>query len=78
MIFLIEYERTKGKVIYKKSFKDSQKKEAEKSRLELELKLNRDGINHEVVLLEAESENALKITHQRYFSDISEIGKRYR
>lgn len=76
MIFLIEYDRAKGNVIYKKTFKESQQQEAEKSRLELELELNNKGIDHEVVLLEAESEEALLRTHSRYFSDISEIAKR--
>jgi hypothetical protein len=44
-------------------------------RLEIELDLNRKGIDHEVVLLEAADENALRRTHRRYFEDLSQILK---
>jgi hypothetical protein len=46
---------------------------AEDLRLDLELDLNRRGIDHEVVLLEAASEAALRRTHRRYFETPSQI-----
>jgi hypothetical protein len=46
---------------------------AEDLRLEIELNLNRGKIEHEVVLLEASSEAAIRRSHQRYFADLREI-----
>ena len=45
------------------------------SRLEIELDLNRKGVDHEVVLLEAASKDELRRTHRRYFGDFSQIQK---
>ena len=73
MIFLIEYNRSEGSIVTLRSFDDSQRREAEDSRLEIELDLNRKGVDHEVVLLEAESEDALRLTHRRYFEDLRQI-----
>ncbi len=73
MIFLIEYNRGEGCVISFRSFDDSQRHEAENSRLDLELDLNRKGIGSEVVLLEAENEEALHQTHRRYFESLRQI-----
>lgn len=75
MIFLIEYDRSKGKIVTIKSFQDSEKSYAEKSRLSVELDLRREKTEHEVVLLEAADEIALHRTHRRYFEDISQIVK---
>jgi len=73
MIFLIEYDRSKGSIVTFRDFDDCQRREAEESRLGIELDLNRKGINHEVVLLEAASKDALHRTHQRYFADLTQI-----
>jgi hypothetical protein len=73
MIFLIEYDRTEGRLICCRDFDDSQRREAEESRLGIELDLNRKGIDREVVLLEAASRDALYRSHQRYFADLIEI-----
>ena len=51
MIFLIEYDRQKGELVELQTFKDSERKTAEESRLTLEIDLNRQHIDHEVVLL---------------------------
>jgi hypothetical protein len=75
MIFLIEYDRRKGKIVTIRSFQDSEKSYAEKSRLSVELDLRREKREHEVVLLEAADEIALHRTHRRYFEDISQIVK---
>lgn len=73
MVFLIEYDRNRGSIVTLISFKDDERKSAESARLEMELELNRRGVEHEVVLLEAETEEALRRTHRRYFEDLSEL-----
>jgi hypothetical protein len=73
MIFLIEYDRSQGRIVTFRTFDDSARQEAEDSRLRLELELNRLGTEREVVLLEAASEEALRRTHRRYFEDLSEL-----
>jgi hypothetical protein len=73
MIFLIEYDRSQGRIVTFETFDDSARQKAEDSRLQLELELNRRGTEREVVLLEAASEGALRRTHRRYFEDLSEL-----
>jgi predicted dinucleotide-utilizing enzyme len=73
MIFLIEYDRPKGRIVTFATFKDTERHNAETTRLNLELDLNRKGVNHEVVLLEAASEEAVRRTHRRYFEDVRTI-----
>ncbi len=73
MIFLIEYNRSEGRIVTRRDFDDSQRREAEQERHQIELNLNREGSDHEVVLLEAESEEALRRTHSRYFDTLREI-----
>ena len=75
MIFLIEYNRSEGGIITFREFDDSQWQEAEDARLEIELELNRQGVDHEVVLLEAANKEALHRTHQRYFADLTQMLK---
>lgn len=75
MLFLIEYDRGKGEIVTLQRFDESQRHRAEGTRLDLELKLNGLGTEHEVVLLEASSENALRRTHRRYFENLSELMK---
>ena len=73
MIFLIEYSRKQGSLIAIQAFGDLQQREAEDLRLETELALNRKKINHDIVLLQAESEDALHQTHCRYFGGFRQI-----
>ncbi len=73
MLFLIEYDRNRGKVVTLETFEDSEREKAEDARLEMELSLNRLGIEREVVLLEAATEEALHRTHRRYFEDLAEL-----
>lgn len=73
MLFLIEYARDKGKIVTFERFEDDDSKAAQSARLTLELDLNRRGIEHEVVLLEAENEEALRRTHRRYFESLTEL-----
>ena len=73
MIFLIEYDRNRGRIVTIRKFNDSERQKAEASRLQMELELNRLGTEREVVLLEADSEEALRLTHRRYFENLSEL-----
>lgn len=73
MIFLIEYDRPRGEIVTFETFSDSEKRVAENTRLELEIGLNRNNVDHEVVLLEADSEEALRRTHRRYFENLTEL-----
>ncbi len=75
MLFLIEYARSEGKVIKLKSFTDSERAEAQKQKFDIELALIRSGIEHEVVLLDALDEDAIRRTHRRYFEDLSQIAE---
>jgi hypothetical protein len=73
MLFLIEYDRNRGEIISFGEFEDSERQKAEDSRLEMELELNKAGIDREVVILEAETEEALRRTHRRYFEDLADL-----
>lgn len=73
MIFLIEYDRDRGRIVTIRSFKDSERKRSEELRLQLELDLNQKRIDSEVVLLEAATEQALRRTHRRYFENLTEL-----
>ena len=77
MIFLIEYSRSLGKLVKMNKFSDDQRVIAENQRLALELELNRHKIDHEVVVLEADSEDALHKTHRRYFQDSAQIAESF-
>ena len=75
MLFLIEYDRNRGEIVGLQSFSESGRQAAESARLDLELQLNRLGKGHEVVVLEATSEAALRRTHRRYFEDLGQLVK---
>jgi len=73
MLFLIEYDRSRGAIITLREFDEIESKSAEQARLKMELDLNRRGIEREIVLLEAENEEALRRTHRRYFEDLAQL-----
>lgn len=73
MHFLIQYDPTKGRVIALQTFSDEERSRADDVRIELEVKLNREQIDHEIVLLEAASEQALRRTHRRYFERLADL-----
>ncbi len=76
MIFLIEYDRDEGRIVSIENFANTDREMAEDSRLKLELNLHLKNIDHEVVLLEAATEDALRRTHRRYFEDWPELMRR--
>jgi hypothetical protein len=73
MTFLIQYDRSQGRIVKLESFDAKDRKAAEALRLKIELELNRANIDHEVVLLEAPDKDALLRTHRRYFKSLEEI-----
>jgi len=73
MLFLIQYDRRGGRIVRLERFTDDQRLVAGKARLDLEIELQRRGQNHEVVVLEAASEEALRKTHGRYFDDVEHL-----
>lgn len=75
MIFLIEYDRINGQIVTLREFDESSRQQAEESRLDLELSLKRRKLEHEVVLLEAATKDALRQTHARYFEDLASLSK---
>ena len=75
MIFLMEYDRSHGELISIEAFGDSDRHSAENERLRRELKLHKNGVQREVVLLQAADEDALRETHRRYFVDIATLAE---
>ncbi len=75
MVFLIEYDRASGSLVTLESYDGTKREQAERARLEMELDINQRGVDREVVLLEAESEEALLRTHRRYFEGLAELVK---
>ena len=75
MLFLIEYDRSRGSIVQLREFDGAFREIAEDARINLELDLNRRGVEHEVVVLDAPSEEALRRTHGRYFEDVAELAR---
>ena len=67
MIYLIQYNRRTGKPAKVTEYSVERRDEAEKARLEMELGQLNAAVEHEIVLLEAPSQNELRKTHRRYF-----------
>lgn len=74
MIFLIEYDRKRGALVQLRGFRSEEIASANDSRLTLELDRLGSKIGHEIVILEAESEDHLRKTHRRYFESIESLG----
>lgn len=75
MLFLIDYDRQRGQIVSFQTYPDSQREKAGEVRLALELKLRGEGIEREIVMLEAASEEALQKTHRRYFENLDTLAK---
>jgi hypothetical protein len=73
MRFLIEYDRQRGQIVTFRIFENAEKDQAEDTRIALELDLHRRGTKHEVVVLEAASEEAVRRTHRRYFESLDSL-----
>jgi hypothetical protein len=75
VIFLVQFDRSSQRVVLLRRFPEADREQVEDIRLSLELELKRSGVEHEVVVLEAESKEALQRTHRRYFETIEELAK---
>lgn len=75
MIFLMEYDRSRGELLRIEAFEDADRDAAENERLQRELNLHKNGVQREVVLLQAATEDALRETHRRYFVDIATLAE---
>lgn len=73
MIFVIEYDRSAGRLVKMRTFSNSQRSIALEVRLAREIALQRLRKRHEVVVLEAASEEDLRATHRRYFEDVGSL-----
>jgi hypothetical protein len=73
MYFLIEYDREHGKVSSLRECGDADATRAAEERLALELGLAARNVQREIVLLQAASLDALKLTHKRYFAALEEL-----
>lgn len=73
MLFLLQYDRRLGTLVSLQPFDGAARDEAVEARLALELELTTDGEGQEVVLLEAEDEDAMRMTHRRFFEDLSQL-----
>jgi len=73
MIFLVQYDRRSEKLLRFDHFSDDRRSDAEQARLSLELSGLGHVLEQEVVLLEADSAEALLRTHGRYFQTLAEI-----
>lgn len=70
-LFLLSYDRLAAQVVEFAEVAQGQEQEAFDRRLALELQALRDGLDLEVVLLEATSEERLRRTNARYFDDLA-------
>ena len=74
MLFLIEYDRSNKRLVTFKAFQKEQRGEAKEERLSIELSLNSRGVvGHEVVILEAPTEDHIRRTHRRYFETLEQL-----
>lgn len=75
MLFLIEYDRDSSRIVRLEEYAAHARPAAAAARLQIELDLNRRNVQHEVVILEAASKEALRRTHRRYFDDLRTIAQ---
>lgn len=73
MYFLIKYDRSHGRLEAITPFSADARAAADAARLDLELATNGAALQCEIVLLEAASLDALRLTHRRYFEDLPEF-----
>jgi hypothetical protein len=76
MYFLIQYDRSKGKLESIVSYDMAEATRAQDDRLAAEVAHLRAGREMEVVLLDAPSIDDLKKTHRRYFEGLDQLAGR--
>jgi hypothetical protein len=70
--FLIVFDRAEGRVISEREFAEHRTALEERFRAERDHRANAD---IEIVVLSAESKEALRLTHARYFQSVSSMAK---
>lgn len=75
MYFLVVYDQRHGRLLELKEFGETERRVAQDERFARELKHANDR-NIEVVLLGAESRQAIEDTHARYFRSVGELAAR--
>ena len=73
MIFLIEYKRSAEELVTFRRYEESQRQQARRDQLDLELDRNRHRIENEIVILEADDEATIRRTHRRYFESMRQL-----
>lgn len=73
MLFLLHYNRSAGTLVSVREFPDKDITHASAEKLRLEIDLLGSASGQEVVLLEADSREALQKTHARYFETLDEM-----
>lgn len=77
MIFLLQFDRSAHRLVRFERFDDSQRDDASRQRLALEIGASKDALDHEIVLLEAQGEPEIRQTHRRYFENVEELVTRF-
>ena len=75
-IFLLIYDWSSRRLVRKAEYDQTDREAALKARYEAELRASREGLDQEIVILEAPSLDTLKRTHGSYFFTIDELGER--
>ena len=76
-LFLVEFDRSEQRLVGAlKAFPPSRRTAALAARFDAQRRVLREDLNHDVVLLEAESEAALRRTHASFFMTPAELTKR--
>jgi GNAT superfamily N-acetyltransferase len=73
MLFLIHYDRAKGRLVSIREFPETKMSDASAAKIDLEISLLGGSNRQEVVLLEADSRDDLRKTHRRYFETFEEL-----
>lgn len=74
--FVLVYDRTKQQLIKLREFSEEDRVSAEGFRLEAQRKSLHDGLDQEIILFQAASEEALRRTHGSYFLSERELLER--
>lgn len=75
-IFLLIYDWNTRRLVRKEEYDQVDREAALKARYEAELRAAREGLDQEIVILEAKSFDTLKQTHGSYFFTVEELTER--
>jgi hypothetical protein len=75
-IFLLIYDRDARNLVHLEEFSQANRAKATRARRNAEIAAIREGRKQEIVILEAESLDALKHTHGSYFYSVQELAQK--